>query len=65
MVATGLAVMSASFASGEVRCSDSVRGPADAQWNAFGSANGAGEGNAADSMILVEGGHWHGSREWV
>src|SRR6185295_18886194 len=40
MVATGLAVMSASFASGEVRCSDSVRGPAGAQWNAFGSEIG-------------------------
>ena len=63
-VATGLAAMTASFGKVEVRCNDSVHTPAGAPWNAFGSASDAGGGDAVESMIFVEGGHWHGSREW-
>jgi hypothetical protein len=63
VAATGLAAMNATFANGEVRCNASVRERAGARWNVFGNASGAGEEDATESMMFIEGGPGHGSRE--
>lgn len=55
--------MSASCASGEARCNGSARMRAGVRWNASGSESGAGEADAAGSVISAEGSPARGSRE--